>query len=104
MIEQQQGNILIVDDDPYTLEMITNILERNGYSTRAAERGKKALEIIKTQNPDLLLLDINLPDMNGFEICRKSKALNKDRNVPVIFITGDSSRANIQKSFEVGGS
>lgn len=103
MIDQNQGKILIVDDDPYTLEMISTILERKGYETKGVDRGQKALDILNNKNPDLLLLDINLPDINGFEICKKVQNLEEEKRIPVIFITGDSSRQNIQKSFEAGG-
>lgn len=103
MIDQNQGKILIVDDDPYTLEMISTILERKGYETKGVDRGQKALDILNSKNPDLLLLDINLPDINGFEICKKVQNLEEEKRIPVIFITGDSSRQNIQKSFEAGG-
>jgi len=99
-----QRNILIVDDDNYTLEMIMSILERNGYNTRGVRSGKKALEIAKNKNPDLLLLDINLPDIDGYDVCKDIKSTEETKEIPVVFITGNSGRQSIQKSFEAGGS
>src|SRR6056297_1085641 len=103
MLDNKPGKILVIDDDTYILDMIKNILEREGYQTQGVQSGKKALEVVKSSQPDLILLDINLPDMDGFKICKKIKSVEKSREVPVIFITGDSSRNSIQKSFEAGG-
>lgn len=99
-----QRNILIVDDDTYTLEMIMSILERKGYNTKGVRSGKKALEIAKNKNPDLLLLDINLPDIDGYKVCEEIKSTEETKEIPVVFITGNSGRQSIQKSFEAGGS
>ena len=104
MLDDKPGKILVIDDDTYILDMIKNILDREGYQTQGVQSGKKALEVVKSSQPDLILLDINLPDMDGFKICKKIKSVKKSREIPVIFITGDSSRNSIQKSFEAGGS
>lgn len=79
--------ILLVEDDRIVRQDVKQYLERNGYTVLLAERGQKALEIITRTLPDLALIDIYLPDMSGFEVCR---ALKRYADVPIIFLTHDT--------------
>jgi len=95
--------ILIIDDNLATLQLIQKILKAHGYHSKGVQSGQKALEFMQKTTPELLLVDINLNGMDGFQVCQKVKAMPQTRDIPIIFITGDSNRRNIQKSFEVGG-
>jgi PAS domain S-box-containing protein len=97
------GDILIVDDSPSNLELLTGILRREGYGVRLASDGEQALLAVQTRHPDLVLLDIRLPGMDGYEICRRLKASEDTRGIPVIFISGASDPLDTVKSFSVGG-
>jgi len=69
-----KGTILVVDDTPANLQLLESILQEKGYQVRAAISGQMALKAVRHQPPDIILLDINMPEMNGFEVCRALKA------------------------------
>jgi putative two-component system response regulator len=94
--------ILIVDDNPTNLDILIEILQYD-YRLSVAKSGKKALEFIQKNPPRLLLLDIMMPEMDGFEVCRNIKSSSTTRHIPVIFISSTSDPASITKLFEVGG-
>jgi PAS domain S-box-containing protein len=104
MIEKQEKirTVLIVDDTPANVLLLEGILSQE-YITRAATRGSEALEIALTTHPDLILLDIMLPDMDGYEVCRSLKRNAVTRNIPVIFITAIHSAGIEVLGFEAGG-
>jgi PAS domain S-box-containing protein len=81
------GTILVVDDELESLKFLTNILQADGYQVRQAETGEMALESVRESAPDLILLDIRLSDMDGFEVCRQFKARPQTRDIPLIFIS-----------------
>ena len=93
--------ILIVDDEERHLEILTIVLE-NEYSVITASSGTEALRIAPEANPDLILLDVMMPDMLGYEVCRKLKADKRTRHIPVIFITSMTDIANEQQGLEAG--
>ncbi|MEI7958543.1 MAG: response regulator [Verrucomicrobiota bacterium] len=96
-------NILVVDDTPANLELLTNILKPCGYQVRPVTNGVSALHAAKSEPPDLILLDILMPDMNGYEVCQR---LNEDavlKNVPVLFITALSETEDKVTAFNCGG-
>jgi len=95
--------ILAVDDSPENLDLIKNILEPY-YSVKVALSGELGLQIARTQKPDLILLDIMLNGMNGYEICHLLKSDDETRNIPVIFLTAKRSEADEVKGFKTGGS
>ena len=97
------ADILIVDDVPQNLNLLTHILTRAGYSVRAASDGVIALEAVREKIPDLILLDIRMPVMDGFEVCKRIKAQDETRDVPVIFISGLHDSADKVQGFNVGG-
>ncbi|SLM28513.1 TWO-COMPONENT HYBRID SENSOR AND REGULATOR, (fragment) [Desulfamplus magnetovallimortis] len=92
--------ILAVDDSEINLDILVGILKR--YDVIPALSGKEALEILQEEDVDLILLDVVMPEMDGFEVCRRIKADEKTREIPVIFITVKSSEQDIQKCFELG--
>lgn len=94
--------ILVVDDDVMNLRMAEFILNKNGYSVMKAESGQDALEILKRDKIELVLLDIEMPEMNGFEVM---KIIQKDemmKKIPVIFLTADRSAETEEKCFQLG--
>ena len=95
--------ILIVDDQPENLMMLSESL-KDEYSISIVNSGTKALEFITKEHiPDLVLLDIVMPDMNGFELCKKIKEYPKSSSIPVIFVTVMGAIEDIKKGFEAGG-
>ena len=79
-------SILLVDDNPNNLKLLAEILTENGFQVRASNSGRYALKSIKLYPPDLILLDIRMPEMDGYEVCRQLKADPLFANIPVIFI------------------
>ena len=96
------NNILIVDDTPDNLRLLSKTLIQEGYKVRCAVNGKMALLTIDAKLPDLILLDINMPDMDGFEICQRLKASVKTRDIPIIFVSALDEVFDKVRAFEVG--
>jgi signal transduction histidine kinase len=96
-------DILIVEDSEYQLQMLADMLEGAGYSVRPCNDGALALRSIEFKKPDLILLDIILPDVDGYEICRLLKNRETTKDIPVIFITLKTEPEDIVKAFEAGG-
>jgi DNA-binding response OmpR family regulator len=103
LLETTTGNILIVDDDLVSLSFLVNLLEEQNYKVRVALNAKKALETVKIKAPDLILLDVNMPDMNGFDVCQRLKASEQYREIPVIFVSASHEIVDKVKGFQVGG-
>lgn len=97
------ANILVVDDTPANLRLLAGILTEQGYSVRPARDGNQALSIAQTVALDLILLDINMPVMDGYQVCEKLKADDRTRAIPVIFISALSEVLDKIKAFGVGG-
>lgn len=95
--------ILIVDDYPSNLQVLFTFLEKAGFRVLAVQNGENALQIVETAAPDLILLDILMPGMDGFEVCRILKTQESTRNIPIIFLTALSETVNKVKGFELGG-
>ncbi len=97
------ADILIVDDVPQNLNLLDHILTRAGYSVRVASDGLAALNSVREKKPDLVLLDVRMPIMDGFEVCEQIKTWDATRDVPVIFISGLQDSADKVKGFNAGG-
>jgi DNA-binding NtrC family response regulator len=97
------ARILIVDDVPANLNVLGDALEPEGYEILVARSGEAALESARTNRPDLILLDVMMPGMDGFETCRRLKAMEVTRNIPVIFVTARDEIRSVLEGFEVGG-
>ena len=95
-----KNNILIIDDDADLSFVISDMLEGYGYNVTAAENAEQAFEILSSASFDLILLDINLPDSTGFEICRELRAVS---DVPVIFASARTSETDRITGFDIGG-
>ena len=95
--------ILLVDDNLENIELLKRILEKDGYEIVFASNGEQALEMTSKLNPKLILLDIMMPGIDGFETCQKLKENKATREIPVIFISAKSMPEDIVKGFEVGG-
>ena len=79
--------ILIVDDDPDLVEAVSTILESKGYEVAAAYGGVEGLKKAKTENPDLIVLDVMMPDKDGYAVCKELKADKKYRSIPILLLT-----------------
>jgi len=97
------AEILVVDDIPENLKLLTDILTERGYRVRPASGGNLALRSAAIRLPDLILLDIKMPDMDGYEVCRALKADEKSRDIPVIFISALHETGDKVRGFEAGG-
>ncbi len=95
-------NILIVDDVRANLDLLSGILEERGYQTRPVLNGKLALMSAKADPPDIILLDINMPEMDGFEVCKRLKADAATKDIPIIFLTAFTETADKVKAFSLG--
>ncbi len=95
-------SILIVDDLPKNIQVLGNILRDKGYNIYAATSGNKALELVQIEKPDLILLDIQMPEMDGFEVCKRLKESELTSKIPVIFLTANVETNDIVKGFELG--
>jgi CheY-like chemotaxis protein len=97
------ADILIVDDTPTNLDLLCAMLRDRGYRVRVATSGMRALAAVHAERPDLLLLDVNMPGMNGYEVCRQLKADEALRGIPVIFISALDEVVDKVRAFEAGG-
>ena len=88
--EHTKGDVLIVDDTLANLQVLSNMLAKQGYDVRGAKEGTTALKMITAQPPDLILLDVLMPGMDGYEVCRKLKSDEKTRDIPVIFLSEEN--------------
>ncbi|MCK4704122.1 MAG: response regulator, partial [Gammaproteobacteria bacterium] len=102
-METNQKEILIVDDTPNNLRLLSSILTEHGYKVRLAPNGSLALASIKKKAPDLILLDVLMPDINGYEICQQLKAGEQYRDIPVLFISALQEVTDKTQAFKVGG-
>ncbi len=101
--KNSKGNILVVDDTPANLRLLVDILTEKGYKVRPVLNGKLALTAARGIPPDLILLDIMMPEMDGYEVCEHLKADERTRYIPVIFISAISEVLDKVKAFTVGG-
>ncbi|MEL6929864.1 MAG: EAL domain-containing protein [Cyanobacteria bacterium J06600_6] len=97
------NNILIVDDTPNNLRLLSQTLIEEGYKVRCALNASMALLTIKSKIPDLILLDVNMPDIDGFEVCQQLKMSEITRDIPIIFISASGRLEDKLKAFESGG-
>jgi DNA-binding NtrC family response regulator/tRNA A-37 threonylcarbamoyl transferase component Bud32 len=96
------ARILIVDDTPANIQMLAAILREQGYQLSAATNGRQAVEAVEKVRPDLVLMDVVMPDMDGYEACRQIKASTRWRDLPIIFLTAKTEPADIVRGFDAG--
>ncbi len=99
----KNSKILIVDDIPKNIQVVAKNLQKAGYDISYAQNGKRALSLCESENFDLILLDIMMPDMDGFEVCSRLKQKEKFQDLPVIFLTAKTDSDCITRAFEAGG-
>jgi signal transduction histidine kinase len=97
------SSILVVDDNRENLRLLTSVLTKQGYVVRAAPDGRLALASAQAKLPDLILLDVMMPEMDGYQICAQLKADERTRNIPVIFVSAADQVLDKVKAFSVGG-
>ncbi len=96
-------NILLVDDLPENLQLLSDLLIELGYTVQIVTSGQVALKIVKVKRPDIIFLDVNMPEMDGYQVCKSLKADQELRNIPIIFISGLNDVSDQVKAFESGG-
>ncbi len=101
--KENQITILVVDDTPISLRLLVDLLTDRGYTVRPALSGEAALLEAQTVLPDLILLDIMMPDLDGYEVCQQLKSAETTRDIPVIFVSALDQTFDKVKGFEVGG-
>jgi serine phosphatase RsbU (regulator of sigma subunit) len=102
-LQKQPTSILVVDDTPANLQVLAGMLKDRGYKVRPVPSGKLALQAARHDSPDLILLDINMPDMNGYEVCEQLKADEKLKGIPIIFISALTEQLDKVRAFACGG-
>ena len=98
-----KGDILIVDDNPVNLDLLSGMLLDRGYRVRVATNGRRAISAARSAVPDLVMLDINMPEMDGYEVCRQLKGDETTVGVPIIFISALDNAIDKVKAFQTGG-
>jgi PleD family two-component response regulator len=102
-MDKNPTSILIVDDTPANLRLLSQMLSGKGYRVRAVTNGTRAIDAVQAKPPDLILLDIMMPDMDGYEVSRQIKAAPQTRDIPIIFISALDDTENKIKAFTAGG-
>jgi len=102
-MSKQKSLVLAVDDKPQNLQFLGKLLSDNGYEVGMAQNGEQTLSFVKKNEPDLILLDIMMPGMNGYEVCERLKKDFSARHIPIIFLTAKTDSEDIVKGFNVGG-
>jgi signal transduction histidine kinase/DNA-binding response OmpR family regulator len=97
------GDVLVVDDNPTNIEVLSGVLAERGFAVRVAPSGQRALLAARARVPDVVMLDIQMPQMDGYEVCRRLKSDSATRDVPVIFLSALDEAVDKVRAFEVGG-
>ena len=100
--KKKKSVILIVDDNPKNLQVLGNILKVKKCKVGVANNGQQALQMTENINPDLILLDIMMPKMDGFEVCKRLKASPETKEIPIIFLTAKTEMEDIVRGFRLG--
>lgn len=98
-----KGSLMVVDDTLANLRLLVNLLTENGYKVRAASNGKLAVKSVQLSAPDLILLDILMPELNGYEVCKQLKADAETKDIPIIFMSAINDVFDKVQAFEAGG-
>ncbi|WP_345322585.1 response regulator [Candidatus Villigracilis proximus] len=102
MPDERKGTILYVEDNPDNRNLIRRVLNAEGYSVVEAINGKQAIEKLESNSVDLILMDINMPDMDGYTLTAKIKAIQKYSKIPIVAVTANVMRGDREKSLEAG--
>src|SRR5438094_7268298 len=96
------SRILVIEDEPANIQTLSTLLKERGYQINIATNGGQALQVLERIRPDLILLDIMMPEMDGFETCRRIKASTAWQEIPIIFLTAKTETVDIVRGFELG--
>lgn len=96
--------ILVVDDDPYILMSLEFLMKKEGFDVSVARNGTEALDTINKEIPTLVLLDIMMPDVDGYAICKHIKSTKKLKDIKVVFLSAKTKESDIQKGYDLGAS
>ena len=99
---QEKGNILLVDDLPDNLQLLNNLLVNSGYNVRSVTSGKMAILTVEAKQPDVILLDLKMPDMDGYQVCERLKAQAATRDIPIIIISAINETFDKVRAFQLG--
>lgn len=102
MEQDLKKKILVVDDDPYILMSLEFLMKKNGYDVLVARNGTEAMNILREFLPDIVLLDIMMPDVNGYDICKYIRSVKKLDHTKVVFLSAKSTDADIKKGLDLG--
>jgi len=94
--------VLICDDDPVILRLLQVNLELEGFDVLLGHNGEEAVEIARDQHPDLIILDIMMPRMDGYQACEKLKSLDETRDIPIVFLSAKAQQSDIEKGKAFG--
>jgi two-component system cell cycle response regulator DivK len=97
-----QKKVLVIEDNSQNLYLITFILEKNGYSVVSARNGPEGIEVARQQNPELILLDIQLPVMNGYEVAQRLRQTEESKSIPIVAVTSYAMVGDREKALESG--
>ena len=98
----QKDTILIVDDTPKNIQVLGAMLIQQDYHIHVAQNGQQALDAVTNVSPDLILLDIMMPEMDGFEVCKRLQASSETQDIPIIFLTAKAETEDVVRGFELG--
>ena len=99
----RNARILIVDDTLQNIQVLETILKGKDYQINVAQNGIEALDMVERARPDLILLDVMMPEMDGFETCRRLKNSPDTRDIPIVFLTAKTETDDVVKGLELGG-
>ena len=102
MSKLPNARILVVDDEPQNIRLLQIRLQTDGYTVLTANSGQEALELVQDDAPDLILLDIMMPGMNGFEVCQRIRAEESTQFIPVVMVTALAEKEDRIKAIEAG--
>ena len=97
-----QKKVLVIEDNSQNLYLITFILEKNGYTVVSARNGPEGIEVARQQNPELILLDIQLPVMNGYEVAQRLRQTKESKSIPIVAVTSYAMVGDREKALESG--
>lgn len=100
----REPHILIADDVPRNLQLLGNLLTKEGYKIAAVTKGEQVVPSVEKFDPDLILLDVMMPDKNGFEVCKELQARPEYADIPIIFLTGKAEQEDVIEGLKIGGS
>lgn len=102
-VKDKQARILVIDDEPEITDIVETYFESVGYDVKTANSGQEGIEEARKFKPNLVLLDIMMPNTSGYEVCSHLKRMPELSGVPVVFLTGRDTREDLGRSFQAGG-